>query len=188
MKPPPSRVLGVALVGALALHTASKGSAYVQEMFWLCHVATAVMAIGLLAGWHRVMAGGFILHVGFGTVGWLLDVVATRDTTVSSVLVHVLPLAAGAIEVRRKGWPTGVVLPSWLFYSLWVLSCHWTTDPALNVNMAHGAWGPIAHLMGGVWLSGAMNSAILLGTFFAADAVLRRLTRSRSMAVHSTPG
>ena len=188
MKLPPARIMGLALVGALALHTASKDAAHEQEMLWLCHVATAVMALGLLAGWHRVMAGGFILHVGFGTVGWLLDVVATQDTTVSSVLVHLLPLAAGVIEVRRKGWPSGVVLPSWLFYSLWVLSCHWTTDPALNVNMAHGTWGPIAHVMGGVWLSGAMNSAILLGTFFAADAVLRRLTRSRSVALHSAPG
>jgi hypothetical protein len=188
MKPPPSRVLGLALVGALALHTVSKDAGYWQEMFWLCHVATAAMALGLLAGWHRVVAGGFILHVGFGTVGWLLDVAATRDTTLSSVLVHLLPLTAGVSEVRRKGWPSGVVLPSWLFYSAWVLSCHWTTDPALNVNMAHGAWGPIAHLMGGVWLSGAFNSAILLGTFFVADAVLRRLSRSRSVAVHSAHG
>jgi hypothetical protein len=187
MKPPSPRVMGLALVAALALHATSKGAAHLQEMFWLCHVATALMAIGLLAGWHRVVATGFILHLGFGTVGWLLDVVATRDTTVSSVLVHLLPLAAGAIEVRRKGWPRGVVLPAWLFYSLWVMSCHWTTDPAHNVNMAHGAWGPIAHWMGGVWLSGAINSAILLGTFLAADGVLRRLTRSRSVELHSAP-
>ena len=73
MKPVLSRALGLALVGALAFHTASKGAAHVQEMLWLCHVATALMALGLLVGWHRAVAGGFLLHVGFGTVGWLLD-------------------------------------------------------------------------------------------------------------------
>ncbi|HYH97126.1 hypothetical protein [Hyalangium sp.] len=181
MKRLPSRVLGLALVGALALHTASKDAAHLQEMLWLCHVATLLMALGLLAGWHRWVAGGFLLHVAFGTVGWFIDVLETRDTTLSSVLVHMLPLVAGALEVRWKGWPSSVVLPTWLFFTLWVISCHWTTDPALNVNMAHAPWGPLAHVLGGVWVSGAFNSAVLLGLFVLTDAVLRRLNPAPSV-------
>jgi hypothetical protein len=184
----PSRALGLALMGVLALHTASKDAAHLQEMLWLCHVATLLMAMGLLAGWHRWVAGGFLLHVAFGTVGWLLDVLETGDTTLSSVLVHMLPLVAGTLEVKRKGWPSGVVLPTWLFFTLWVISCHWTTDPALNVNMAHAPWGPLAHVMGGVWVSGAFNSTVLLGIFLLADAVLCRLIRASSVAVDSAHG
>lgn len=188
MKDLPSRVLGLALLGAFALHSASKGAAHLQEMFWLCHVATALMVIGLLAGWHRMVAGGFVFHLGFGTLAWVLDVVATRATTFSSVLIHVLSLVAGAIEVKRKGWPSGVVLPTWLFLSLWVVSCHWTTDPALNVNVAHEAWGPLSHLMGGVWLSIMFNSAFALGGMVLSNAALRWLLRPRSVAVHSAQG
>ncbi|WP_224240983.1 hypothetical protein [Hyalangium gracile] len=189
MKELPSRLLGVALLGAFALHAATKDAAHLQEMLWLCHVATVVMALGLLSGWHRLVAMGFLLHVGFGTVGWLLDVLATRDTTPSSVLVHVLPLVFGALEVRRRGWPSGVVLPAWLCFSAWVVLCRWVTDPALNVNLAHEAWGPLAHVMGGVWLSWAFNAAVMLGGFCLSHVALRRLTaRSRSLAVDSAHG
>jgi hypothetical protein len=189
MKTLPSRLLGVALLGAFALHASIKDAAHLQEMLWACHVATLMMAIGLLAGWHRLVASGFLMHVGFGTVGWLLDVLATHDTTPTSVIAHALPLVAGAIEVRRKGWPQGVVLPAWLFFTGWVLSCRWTTEPSLNVNLSHAAWGPLSHVMGGVWLSGAFNSAAMLGGFCLANAALRWLTaRSRRLEVHSAQG
>jgi hypothetical protein len=185
----PSRLLGVALLGAFALHASTKDAAHLQEVLWVCHVASVLMALGLLSGWYRLVAMGLLLHVGFGTVGWLLDVVATRDTTPTSVLLHLLPLVAGAREVRRKGWPEGVVLPAWLFFTAWVVSCHWLTDPALNVNLSHQPWGPLAHVMGGVWISGAFNSLTMLVGFCLANAVLRRLTaRSRSLAVDSAPG
>jgi hypothetical protein len=188
MKDLPSRALGLALLGALVLHTLSKGAAQRQEMFWLCHVATALMAIGLLAGRHRMVASGFLFHVGFGTLAWVLDMVTTHETTFSSVLIHLLTLVAGAIEIKRKGWPSGVVLPTWLFLSLWVLSCHWTTDPALNVNLAHQAWGPLAHMLGGVWLSGAFNSALMLVGLALSNAALRWLLRPRGVAVHPAQG
>jgi hypothetical protein len=181
----PSRVLGLALVGALALHAASKDVAHLQEMLWLCHVASALMALGLLAGWHRVVAACFLLHVGFGSLAWLIDALTTFETTPTSVLLHLLSLVAGALEVRRKGWPRGMVLPTWLFFSLWVLSCHWTTDPAFNVNMAHAPWGPWAGVVGGVWWSGLINSTAMLVGFLLADAVLRRVTRSWSAASDS---
>jgi hypothetical protein len=185
----PSRLLGVVLLGAFALHASSKDVAHLQEMLWLCHVATVVMAVGLLAGWHRLVVAGFLMHVGCGTAGWALDVLATHDTTPSSVLVHVLPLAFGALEVRRKGWPSGVVLPAWLFFSAWVLCCHWVTDPAINVNLSHAAWGPLAHVIGGVWISGVLNSGLMLGGFTLVNAVMRRLSsRSRGLAVDSPPG
>lgn len=176
MKAPSPRVLGAALLGAFALHAASKDAAHLQEMFWLCHVATALMGIGLLAGWHRVVASGFLFHVGFGTVGWVLDM-AMVGTTPSSVLIHLLSLVAGGVEVRRKGWPRGLVLPAWAFFTLWVISCHWTTDPALNVNLVHAVWEPLTGLVTHVWLSAWLNSGAMLVGFILTDAAMRRLGR-----------
>jgi hypothetical protein len=182
-------MLGLMIAGSLALHASTKGTALLQELLWLCHVATGLMALGLLAGAHRVVAAGFLLHVGMGTAGWLLDLVATRETTPSSVLVHVLPLVSGALELRRKGWPRGVVLPAWLFFTAWVPMSRWVTDPALNVNLSHAGWEPLAHLTGGVWLSGAFNAMAMLGGFVIANAALRRLMdRPRSVEAPSTSG
>ena len=186
MRPPSSRVLGLMLAGAWALHASTKPGIYLQELLWLCHVATAVMVIGLLAGVHRLVAAGFLLHVGFGALAWLVDALAMGETTLSSVLLHVLPLVIGPIEIRRNGWPRGMVLPTWLFFTAWVIASHWMTDPALNVNLSHAAWGPLAELTGGVWLAGALNSAGMLGGFLIANAVLRRWAdRPRSMAAPS---
>ncbi len=171
------RLLGLLLLGALALHTASKDAAHLQEMLWTCHMATAVMALGLLVGAHRWVAGAFLLHVGFGTAIWLVDLVATRETTLSSLLVHGLPLTAGALEVRRKGWPPGLVWPTWLLSLAWIISCRWTTDPALNVNLSQEPWPPLAHVFGGLWLSSLFHSAVMLGGFLLADRLLRSVSR-----------
>lgn len=189
MRTIPSRLMGVVLLGVFALHASTKDVAHLQEMLWLCHLGTVVMAIGLIAGWHRFVVAGFLVHLGCGTMGWILDALATHATTVTSVLAHLLPLTFGALQVRRKGWPSGVVLPAWLFFSAWVLSCHWVTDPALNVNLSHAAWGPLAHVIGGVWISGVLNSGLMLCGFLLVNAVMRRLTaRSRELAVDSRPG
>lgn len=182
MKGLPPRVMGLALLGALALHAASKGASHIQEMFWLCHVATALMAVGLLAGWHRLVASGFLFHVGFGTVGWVLDM-AMVGTTFSSVLVHVLALVAGVVELRRNGWPRGLVLPAWAFFTAWVISCHWTTDPALNVNLVHSVWEPFAGLVTHVWVGAWLNSGAMLVGFILTNLALRRLCRPPGAAV-----
>lgn len=189
MKTIPPRLMGVMLLGAFALHASSKDLAHLQEMLWLCHVGTVVMAVGLLAGWHRWVIAGFMLHLGCGTVAWAMDALVMHDTTLSSVLVHALPLTFGALEVRRKGWPSGVVFPAWLCFSAWVLCCHWLTDPALNVNVANRPWGPLEHVLGGVWISGALNSGLMLVGFLLVDAVMRRWApRPRPLAVDSPPG
>jgi hypothetical protein len=181
-------VLGLVLAGAWVLHASTKSGVHLQEMLWLCHVATALMAIGLLVGARRVAAAGFLFHPGFGTLAWLLDAVAMRETTPSSLLIHLLPLVIGSVEVRRNGWPRGLVLPAWLFFTGCVLVSRWVTDPALNVNLSHAAWGPLASLTGGVWVAGALNSATMLGGFLLTNAVLRRVTeRPRSVAAPPVP-
>lgn len=179
-------MLGVVLAGAWALHASTKTGIHFQELLWLCHVATALMALGLLAGMHRLVAAGFLLHVGFGTIGWLLDLLTTLETTATSVVLHLLPLVIGPIEVRRNGWPQGVVLPAWLFFTGCVLLSRWLTEPSLNVNVSHAAFGPLAGLTGGIWAALALNAALALVGFLIANAVLRRLTEpTRNIAAPS---
>src|SRR5581483_8610552 len=150
--------LGAMIIGALVWHAVTKLPDHLAEMIWVCHVASLVMAIGLLAG-RQALAAGLLLHLAWGAPAWALDALATRSTTLTSVLVHALPLGAGALAVAVRGWPAGVALPAWIFFFLWVPVSYVATDPALNVNLAHAPWPPLAAVLPGPASSWAFNAA-----------------------------
>src|ERR1051325_8184251 len=149
--------LGVLGLGALACHPVTKLPDHLGEMLWVCHVASLVLAIGLLARRQALVAAGLLLHLAWGAPAYLLDAIATRSTTVTSVLVHVLPVVTGLWAVRARGWPRGVALPAWIFFALWIPVSFVATVPALNVNLAHAPWPPLARVLPGVWSSWAFN-------------------------------
>jgi hypothetical protein len=185
MQPPPGepttirvqtgRWLGALIIGALVWHAATKlTDHHLAEMLWVCHVASLVLAIGLLAGRHALVAVGLLMHLSWGAPAYLLDVIATRSTTVTSVLVHALPLGAGLAAVAAHGWPRGLVLRAWLFFFPWVPLCYVATDPALNINLAHAPWPPLAAVLPGLWASWAFNAGGSLLAFSAIDRLLAR--------------
>ena len=85
-----------------------------------------------------------------------------------------MPLGCGALAVAARGWPRGLVLPAWIFFSFWVPLCYLITPPALNVNLAHAPWPPLAALFPQLWMSWAFNAAASLVALSAHDAWLRR--------------
>ena len=167
-------MLGASLLVALGLHAGSKGWVLLPEMLWVCHIASFVLALGLLLGIPAFAAAGFLLHVSYGFPSYVLDVVATGVTTPTSVLVHGLTLVGGAFAVWRAGWPPGVAAPAWAFYLMWVPVCYWFTPPALNVNLAHAPWPPLAGVFPRLWMSWAANALQSLVSFLIADYILRR--------------
>ena len=168
------RWLGALVIGALVWHAVTKLPDHLAEMIWVCHIASLVLAIGLITGRQALVAAGLLMHLSWGAPAYLLDVMATRSTTVTSILVHVLPVVAGALAVAARGWPRGVVLPAWIFFSLWVPVSYVATDPALNVNLAHAPWPPLAGVLPSLWASWAFNAGGSLLAFFVVDRLLRR--------------
>ena len=104
---------GLAILVLLVLHAMSKS---MPQMLWACHVATLAIAIGALAEWPRLLAAGTLFHAGSGIPTYVLGVLTTGENSVTSVLVHTVPIAVGLLELRRLGMPRGVILPSWLLY------------------------------------------------------------------------
>jgi len=169
-----ARWLGAIIVAALGWHALTKLPDQLPEMIWVCHVASLMLAIGLLTGRQRLIAAGFLMHLAWGAPSYLLDAIATRATTVTSALVHLLPLVAGALAVAANGWPRGIVLPTWIFFSFWVPLCYLATPPALNVNLAHAPWPPLAALLPRLWMSWAFNAVASLLMMSVHDFWLRR--------------
>lgn len=183
------RWLGVVVLLAIALHAATKaGDGKLWEMLWACHVATTLLGLGILAGSRRVVGIGFLFHLAIGCPAFLLDVIATQTTTPTSVLVHGLPLLAGGLVVARCGLPPRAPLVAWICYLALQLVSYGLTDPALNINLAHAAWEPMARVFPGVWAARLMNAAMAL-TFLAAAAAIVRCWRPqvRCRASRSLP-
>ena len=183
MSPKPydtQRGLGLALLAALVLHAATKGQERLPELLCLCHVASALLAVGLLASVRWLVALGFLIHVGMGMPAFLVDVVFGQERpSPTSWLVHLLPLVAGGVAVWRTGLPHRTWLAAWGTVLVMLVVSILATPPALNINLVHEAWGPTKDVLPGVWpvrLFHALEALVLL---FGAELVLQRIHRRR---------
>jgi hypothetical protein len=131
-------------------------------MLWSCHLASFVLAVGLLLNQRLLVSAGLLFHLGLGFPLWLVEVVATRGTfgapmitprvLATSILVHSLPLTAGGFYVRRGLLPASSVLLAWLFQVGMLPISRWLTPPEFNVNLAHAVWKPLANTFTNFWL------------------------------------
>lgn len=165
--------LGWAILATLAVYAASRGP-LLPEMLWSCHVATALVGLGLVTGSRRLVAAGFLFHAALGFPGFLLLVVAKQWFSAASAWVHVLPLAAGGAYLRGRELPRSTVLHSWLVLPLMLPISYWLTPAALNVNLAHGPWGPVAAYFPNRWVFYLLLAMVNLAALLLMRAILNR--------------
>ncbi len=179
------RWVGLLLLGILVLHAvvAKMPFGLLPEMLYACHVATAVLAIGVLARKPALVLFAFSFHLGAGFWGYLFDLCDTRTTTWTSVLVHVAPLVVGYAEVRRSGLPRWAPWASFAFLASSVVLAYYMTPPTLNVNLAHRPFPPVARYMPALWATWVVN--LMFGFFLIVTtdfAVRKWLGRGGALA------
>lgn len=153
------------------------------EMLYACHVATAILALGVLFQKKELVVFGFSFHLGAGMWGYLFDLVAMRTTSWTSVLVHLTPLAVGYAEVRRSGLPRWAPWVSFAFLiSMMVVAYHFT-PPALNINLAHRAWAPVERFSSSLWATWLVNIGFALFLILSSDWLVRKWLARRVAAV-----
>jgi hypothetical protein len=163
-----------ALVAALVAHALLTKRGAMTEMLWLCHVATATIALGLALARPLLVATGFVFHVGLGIELWLLDIAATGVTTPTSVVVHLLPLGAAIAVFRRVPLPRRAWLAAWTMCLVMLPISLLATDPALNVNLVWAPWKPLESMHPDVNAHRVVMCVIALIAMRTSDAVLRR--------------
>lgn len=168
------RWLGWGILITLALYAASRGP-FLPEMLWSCHVATALVGLGLILGSRRLVAAGFLFHAALGFPGFLLLVAAKQWFSAASAWVHVLPLAAGGVYLRGRELRRATVLDSWLVLPVMLPISYWLTPAALNVNLSRGPWGPVAAYFPGRWVFYLGLGAVNLAALALMRATLNRL-------------
>lgn len=176
-----SVILGVIVLLSLLWHGWVKYErGLLIEMVWVCHVSALMLGVGLILRQRILVGVGFIFFAGAGMPLYLLDNIISRcDTTLASFVEHVICPIAGLFEVWRSGIPRYAFLIAWVVaMTLQILSYHFT-PAALNINLAHKTWGPLAALVGNVWIYRAGNALVglvlLYGIWRVIDVVMRWL-------------
>ncbi len=167
------RWLGWGILLTLALYAASRGP-LLPEMLWSCHAATALVGLGLVLGSRRLVAAGFLFHAALGLPGFLLLVAAKQWFSAASAWVHLLPLVAGGAYLRGRELPRATVLHSWLILPVMLPISYWLTPAALNVNLSHGPWGPVAAYFPHHWVFYAALAVVNLAALVLMRAILNR--------------
>ena len=174
-----SPVLAVLLVLALVARGVSLGVGHLDELAWLCHVATAAMALGLAVGAAPVVAGGWLFHLVWGGPMWLLDVIVSGTTLPSSVAAHLGPLVLGGWWLARRPWPGPVAMPAWMVGVASMIVARPFTDPAHNVNSGHAVWPPYDAIFPSVATLWLATTLACLALMIVADTLLVRRRGSR---------
>jgi len=168
------RWLGWGILATLALYAASRGP-LLPEMLWSCHVATALVGLGLVAGSRRLVAAGFLFHAALGFPGFVLLVVAKQWFSVASAWAHVLPLVAGGACLKGRELERATVLHSWLILPVMLPISYWLTPAALNVNFSHGPWEPAAAYLPSRWVFYGALAVVNLAALVLMRAILNRV-------------
>ena len=170
------RTVGLLLLLLMIAHTVTHPDRGAWVLLSACDVATLATAIGLVAGWRKVVAVAFLFQVSIGLPAFFVGLAThTYTPNTTSVAIHLLPPLAGGWAVRRTGLPPHALATALLTYGLVVAASFLFSPPALNVNLVFTVWPPIRRLasgrLAGLILFHGVGPLILLSV---GEAALRR--------------
>lgn len=166
----------VAIAVLLVLHANAMS---MSQMLWACHIASLILAIGLVLDMPKLIAIGMVFHTGQGIPAWMLDLFVIGDYSITSTLLHTVPLASGAWMLWPKRFPASVLIPTYVLHPFAMLLAYLFTDPALNVMLVHQPYGPFASWFDAVWMSWIANAVLSVAFITAGWLVLRFLWRRK---------
>lgn len=162
--------LAAAIVGLLVAHALTWAP---TQVLWACHVASFVIAIGLALDVPRLLAIGLVFHAGQGIPAWLIDLFVVGEYSLTSTLLHVIPLSACLWALWPAPLPRGILIPAWLLHPISMVLAYLIADPALNVMLVHEPYGPTAGMFDAMWMTHVFNISLALACCAIGWVVLR---------------
>jgi hypothetical protein len=167
--------LGVLALAFYAVHCAWHiRQGHAEDTLWACHVAAALVGVGLLGGWATCVAVG-VMWLAVGVPLWLLDVATGGEFSPTSVLTHVGGLVVGLIGLWQLGMPAGVWWKALLALAALQQLCRWVTPAEANVNVAFSVYPWMKVYFSSYWLYYAAMLPLFGLLFFVSEVVLRKL-------------
>jgi len=162
----------------------AQASRELHDLLWMCHIATALVGLGLLLRRSTLLWVG-TLWILYGSVWWAIDAYAAQECTALPVAVHILTSflgVAGTINLARlRAAQTRPSMYRWATLSSLGLQaiCHLATPSMANVNFAFepyyglGRWFPAASYAS-FWVA---LCAVSCASFYVLERTLLHFTR-----------
>jgi hypothetical protein len=176
-----SRWSGIALLAALALHAWYMGRPDLPHMLWSCHVATFVLAVGILVRVPILVSAGFLFHLAIGLPAWSVEIILTRGTfggtavigrvVATSILVHMLPIVAGMLFLGFRKLTLRAVPLAWLIQVGMIPISRSLTPAEFNVNLSHAVWPQLAGTFPRLWVFQLAASLVCLTSLLVVWAL-----------------
>lgn len=182
MQPRPVSFLwAVAILLALFLHTLYKiHLGILPEMLWACHIASLGIAVSVFLRVPWLAGIGLLFHLAMGIPAYLIDAVATWTTSITSVLVHLLPAFVAWKVIAQSAYPTHNLRNTVIFVLASQVLSYLTTPPALNINLVFAPWGPLVSVFPNVWLYRLFNYGLACLFLLPVHFLLKRYFSRRS--------
>ncbi len=167
--------LGLLALAFYAVHGAVHvREGHAEDALWACHVAAALVGVGLLGGWAALVAVG-VIWLMVGEPLWVFDVATGSALQPTSLLTHVGGLIVGLIGLRHLGVPAGVWWKALLALAALQQVCRWVTPPEANVNVAFSVYPWMRPYFASYWRYCAAMLPLFGLLFFLSEVVLRKL-------------
>ncbi|MDM5180228.1 hypothetical protein PO883_23885 [Massilia sp. DJPM01] len=154
------------LLAILALQKTQEGLA--PELLWMCHVTSAMLALGLVANLAPLIVTGFLCQAAIALPAYVLHVATSGHTSVASFMLHVCAPALGAMAWWGKRVPAAIPWVALAAYQLLIAFSQAFTPESLNVNLAFRPWDPLVTFIPWGWPVRALNLALMLAQLVAA--------------------
>jgi hypothetical protein len=154
--------------------------ALAPELLWMCHVSSALLALGLVADAAPLIATGFLCQGAIALPAYVLHVASGGHTSLVSFVLHLSAPLLGAIAWRGRRMPAAVPLAALALYQLLIVLSQAFTPEGMNVNLAFRPWDPLAGLLPSGWPLRSVNLVLMLAQLSAARWLWNRALPARA--------
>lgn len=178
-----AKALAVFVVLALIVDLLMQKTSDPQTGMWACYWASGVIVVGVMAGWDQPVAWGVIFFEGVGLPSWLLGVLLGKPVYVTSVLIHIIPLVAGLLYMRRfNELPRFSVLGAWLLSVVPFAVAWYVCDPSRMIDLTHLNRSMLPFILPQVWQFYTALAVVTATSTVLAGWLLDPLLRYRKSA------
>ncbi len=152
-----------------------------------CHITTLMLFFGMTLGLPLLIRVAAIWLV-IGLPMWLIDAWVIREIWIASVVSHLGGFLLAIYAIRRVRATGTSWAPALGWFLLWQLVTRYTTDPKLNINIAHTAYAGCERWFASYWAFWPLCAVVAGGMAWMVEYLLAKRYPAQAREASETMG